>query len=240
MAVDLLAPIKLNLNPYDIESVNGKPPVYVWEKWRYFIGYSNIIDKKNLFINTNEGYKALITDKLIKEFNNDPSKSAWAEFGNSYPYRGFNNPLTRNDIFAIQRFTLKSDPNVVIDGWLGTQTLQMNYPTVNIKVSIPLGYTPNPENYYPVIWGIKKYVIKVKDNTKHVNDKSQPLAYYLIPYNPAKHDGKLEGAGSTFKDWINLEKPQPTQSPEKTNAITEKVQNVKTNLQNQTKISKTF
>lgn len=252
MSTNLLAPVTLHKNVFDIESIKGIPSAYTWEKWRYFVGYSDIHlkNQKDLFLNTDEGYRAIITDKLIKEFNTDTSKSAWAEFGTSYPYRGYNNPLTREDIFAIQRFTFKADTNVIIDGWLGTQTLQMNYPPItyseifnfrDIKAFKAEFDTYDPEKIWGVIWGDKRFVIKVKDiiNIYTVNSKAAPS--YLTLYDPAKHKNEdFEKNSNKTSTWLKFEQVNSSLTPEKTNSETEKTQNNKKNLQNQTKLNKTF
>ena len=232
--IDLLAPIKLNLNPYDIKSVNGKSPSSVSEKWRYFYGFTNkYLDKNDVSLN-NEEINQKITTKFIDDFNNNKDISAWAKAGTSNQYRGANNPLTREDIFAIQRFTQKSDPRAVIDGWLGTQTLQMNYPVINFKSNnkIELNKIKTPEEkYWPVIWGNKRFVITVKNYITYITDNPQPAGLYLVPYDPSKHDNNFISNSNFDTEWVALGQTSlPTSSAEKINSET-----VKTAVQKQTK-----
>lgn len=239
--IDLLAPIKQNLNPNDIKSVNGKPPSSVWEKWRYFWGFANQnIDKNDSSINTEEGKKR-ITESLIAKFNSDKVISPWARFGNSNPNRGTNNPLTRDDIKAIQEFTQKADPRVIIDGWVGTQTLQMVYPRTNTIVNIEQNKQLDPNKYYPVIWGNQRYVVTVKDFTTYEESNPAPLVTFLKIYDPAKYDGKFEGLGYTNKNWIALGKPFTTsETAQQTNNVTKKTQSVKNNFQTQAQLNNLF
>jgi hypothetical protein len=241
--VDLLAPVKLNLNPYDIISINGQPPSSIWEKWRYFYGFiSKYLDRNDVSLN-NEEINRKVTTKFIDDFNNNKDISAWAKFGTSSPYRGANNPITREDIFAIQRFTQKADPRVIVDGWLGTQTLQMNYPAIATKViKVELDKLKAlDEKYWPVVWGDKRFVITVKNSINYDKNNPQPLGLYLIPYNPSKHDSNFVPKSNFNKDWVLLGQTSiPVESAEKINSETIKQSNEKNNLKTQTKISKSL
>lgn len=235
--IDLKAPVILNPNPFDIESVNGQPKSSVWEKWLYFWGFANkYIDKNDTSINTEEG-KNRITSKLIDDFNSNKDISDWAKFGTLNPNRGLNNPITREDIFAIQRFTRKTDPRVIVDGWVGTQTLQMLYPKI-LTIVNNIDKNPNPQNYYPSIWGDKRFVISVKDNTEYVSSNHKSKASLLVPYDPSKHNDKFEGNSGNNKQWIALgETVTPNSTAEKINTETLKSTIQKNILQLQTKIT---
>jgi len=182
--VDLTAPVLNNNNPLDIEYVNKFPPGSVADKWAFF--YLFIQDKEiSTDINSLSGKKE-ISLELINEFNTNKRTSIWATFNNKY--RGINNPITNEDIIAIQKFTQKTDPNVQIDGWVGTQTLQMFYPRSNI-------YKPSLDNYpesslYPAIWGNKRYVISKKNTQLSKQNQFPALIYYEL-YNPSIHDQYL-------------------------------------------------
>lgn len=238
--IDLLAPIQQNLNPNDIKSVNGKPSYSVWEKWRYFWGFANQnIDKNDSSINTEEGKKR-ITEGLITKFNSDKTISPWARFGNSNPNRGTNNPLTRDDINAIQQYTQKADTRVIIDGWVGTQTLQMVYPTINVLSILEKGTNVDPNKYYPVIWGNQRYVINTKDYYLPFPWPNS-LASYLKIYDPAKYDKNFEGFGYLNKNWIALGKPFTTsETAQQVDNITKKTQSIKNNFQTQTQLNNLF
>lgn len=183
--VDLTSPVILNNNPIDIEPINGFPAGSVADKWAFF--YLFIQDKEiSTDINSLEGKKT-ISVELINEFNTNKQTSVWATFNNKYR-GGISNPLTDKDVFGIQNFTKKSDPNVQVDGWIGTQTIQMVYPRSNIS-------KPSIDNYsldslYPVIWGNKRYVISKENIQTSKKNQYSALIYYEL-YNPSIHDDKL-------------------------------------------------
>lgn len=116
------------------------------------------------------------TDKKIEEFN-----KYWFEFGrlNPSPHRGEANPLDGDDIVAIQKFTQITDPTVIVDGWLGTQTLQMYYPQVQPakfkgyfklldsdynqatnRFETNRTIIPDPSLYIPCVWGKYRFVVE--------------------------------------------------------------------------------
>lgn len=248
--IDLTAKIILNENPSDIESVGGHPPAYTQDKWRLFqifldgkdpINKVEPINRLNTELNSNKELKIQITQKYINSFN---ASSAWTSFGTSNPHRGINNPLTQEDIFAIQRFTKKTDPKAQIDGWLGTQTLQMNYPKIT---TLNRGFTDGSKDISPefsnyliaAAWGNKKFVI----NRTDLYNKQIIFAEKFIPYNPSIHTlDKFQGfSQDTLKknenrnlvdiprwsEWINIDiktLPIINSSAEQINKETKKTQ----------------
>jgi hypothetical protein len=217
--IDLLAPINLNQNPYDIEPLNGHPSSYVCYQYNYFNRWmfpedfegkqkDLLVDAKfkeypaspdkinptDTSVNSNKWVSKTID--LIKQFN----ENVWYPLGVKYPtnkHLGANFPLTTESIKAVQAFNQKTDPNVVIDGWLGTQTFQLTYP---IGATLLASYwnkgngakseiNPDPDVWVPSVWGdytfvIKnEYVLKFRENQLN----GAPMIYYFIPYDPAKY-----------------------------------------------------
>jgi hypothetical protein len=169
---DLEAPVILNENSLDIESVNGKNPDEVRKKWNVFFEF---LKDKNIKtdINSLDG-RQKISLPLINEFNTNKKTSFWAEIGES-----IQNPLTRDDIFAIQRFNQKTDPNIQVDGWVGTQTKQLKYPKLtflliqfdNFERNKYVRYTfkdYTDDTLIPIIWGNKRFVIPIVDFNKEL------------------------------------------------------------------------
>lgn len=162
----------------------------------------------------------------------------WASFGNENKYRGTQNPLTTDDIKAIQKFTSKTDPNVQIDGWVGTQTIQMFYPRSVI-------YTPkNKKNYpldflYPIIWGNKRYVLSVED-AQNAKKFSYPTLLYAQLYNPAIHKNKLIFEVSLPREWNNFDSIEINPTATLENAKTTLLSQQRKSLQSQTSVVKSI
>lgn len=230
--VDLTSKVILNNNPLDVESVNGFPPGSVVDKWTFF--YLFLQDRKiDTDINSLEGRKN-ISLKLINEFNTDTESSLWASFGSSNKYRGTQNPLTRQDIEAIQRFTSKTDPNVQIDGWVGTQTIQMFYP--RSRIFTPRGNKNLPlDSLYPIIWGSKRYVISVKD-AQTAKELTYPTLLYVKLYDPSLHKDKLISEAIP-KEWNSIDTVSISPTATLENAKTTLLAQQKKSLQSQTNLT---
>jgi hypothetical protein len=257
--VDLTAPIKLNPNPTDIESVNGRDKAYTEEKWRAFLRFATKSSKDEngnvipLRVNVNDTslnskavWESLTTD-LINEFNTNKETSVWVQFGGNNPNRGLQNPISREDIFAIQRFTKKTDPNAQVDGWLGTQTLRMDYPkrvTYVIYAKDKNGADlPIPsETLLPVIWGNKRYIISYGDFDESNKNKKISYATLLKVYDPSIHTkDKFQKDPDLNRDWTSLaETVSVTKSAEKVNSETTKTAIKKQTQQLQTKLKSSF
>ena len=244
--VDLTAPIKLNSNPTDIESLGVRDKAYTEEKWRAFLKFSNSkIDKNDTSLNSKAVWESLTTD-LIKEFNTSP-ESNWVQFGDNNPNRGLQNPISREDIFAIQRFTKKTDPNTQVDGWLGTQTLQMDYPKRVTYINYSKDKNGNdilipPETLLPIIWGNKRYVVSYKDYDE--SNKNRKISYGTLIkiYDPSIHTkDKFQKDPDLNREWTSLASPVvPSQSAEKVNLETTKTAIKKQTIQLQTKLKSSF
>jgi len=241
--VDLTAPVKFNPNPLDIESFGGRNKGYTQEKWSAFLRFADSkINKNDTSLNSQAVWEKLTTD-LIKEFNTSP-ESNWVKFGSTSPNRGLQNPLTREDIFAIQRFTNKVDPNAQIDGWLGTQTLRMEYPKLRIIQVVNEDKDKNilngaPELLIPVVWGNKRYVITYSDYEAAGTDVAK-IVEKMELYDPTIHTkDKFYNNVNNYKEWTALE---PTvivsQSADQVNSNTTK-QNINKKISSlQTEIKK--
>jgi hypothetical protein len=230
--VDLTSKVILNNNPLDIESINGFPPGSIADKWTFF--YLFLQDRKiNTDINSLEGRKN-ISLKLINEFNTDTKSSLWASFGSSNKYRGTQNPLTTDDIKAIQKFTSKTDPNVQIDGWVGTQTIQMFYPRSRIFTSKG-NKNPSLDSLYPIIWGSKRYVISVKD-AQSAKELTYPTLLYAKLYDPSLHKDKLI-PDTIPKEWNSIDTVTVSSTATLENAKTTLLAQQKKSLQSQTNLT---
>jgi hypothetical protein len=239
--VDLTAPLTLNPNPLDIESINGKDKVYTWEKWETFLIFiKNKIDKNDVSLNSKEKWEAL-TLSLINEFNTNKDTSNWVKFGGSNPNRGIANPLTREDIFAVQRFNRKTDPNVQVDGWLGTQTLRMSYPrTFYYKNTVLSNGKPSnqpPDTLIAITWGNKRFVTTYKDDLEANTSQKSRLTYWKL-FDPKIHNiNKFDRNPNFIKEWVVLgQTVEVNQSAERINSETVTESLNKKILQTQTKI----
>lgn len=242
--VDLKAPPILNINPLDIKFVNGKNPEEVTAKWNAFIEF---IKNKNITtdINSLEGRKK-ISLELIKEFNTD---SKWAKNKNS-----ITDPLNVDDIKAVQIFNQITDPNIQVDGWIGTQTIQLSYPRINFLLINFKNYEKNKYVEYsfkdypndtlvPIIWGNKRFVIPIND---FILAQNQGTSYqYWRPYSPPTDKNrlpwvtmskKLRTSFSSNPTWDKLDSTINMENALSINQTTLKEQQQKTNLQNQTKL----
>lgn len=158
-----LSPVYLNQNPLDIEDPN-------WDSWFDFQKYMLSINPalpNELKINRTAGRN--VTKEYIRDYNSLPTTPA-------------NKRITINNIEAVQKFNSGSDPSVVVDGWVGTQTAKLTYPIITVfvltngRLNNPtyrnFGYNPNkPPNepisnesskYAPVHWGNKRYILDYK------------------------------------------------------------------------------
>ena len=239
--IDLLEPPVLNLNPFDIEKILLYPKEFTQEKWnRFYYFVNNSFDKKDTSINSS--IKKSKTDDLIKRFNEE----IWYPYGDKYPsiYRGKNNPLTREDIFAIQRFTSKTYPKTLIDGWLGTQTLQMKYPSYIVEQNLD---SEDENKFMPAIWGEYRFVVQYKNfkNNKNGTD-TNPIVKYFIPYNPDIYTAdKLTWPIELIKEFMRTKTYKPnsvniTKSPSQINSETAKTSIQKQTKQLQTKLKSSF
>jgi hypothetical protein len=120
---DLSIPPIPNLNPLDIVVPPGRTVGDIARNWNGFYAFIRRVKNINTadpILNSEEGRKN-ITTQLLNEYNNN--EIYHTNFKYLRPH-----PLNREDIRAIQTFTKITDPNVIVDGFLGTQTIQMEYP----------------------------------------------------------------------------------------------------------------
>jgi hypothetical protein len=244
--VDLKTPPILNENPLDIENVNGLNPGEVYLKWLVF---SIFLKNKNITtdINSLEG-RSKISLELINEFNENVK--------NKNPYLVNFPPLNRADIEAIQRFTKKTDPNIQVDGWVGTQTVQLKYPLQTIlevtyrlwdKQNKPDEYGPNryPSNtLVPIIWGNKRYVVPVSDYLNSLKTNKISFPFWRL-YDPSTDKSRLpyntinKTLRTTFgpeKMWEQMDNDITIEDKLNINQTTLKEQQNKLQLSEQTKL----
>ena len=121
-------------------------------------------------------------DPIINENANNLTAQLMAAFISDPIQNNLGSTITNDIIKAAQRFHKITDPNVLVDGWVGTQTQQLNYPqSITQYTSL---YDPASFNYYdfselvkpihggggskdggkewyaPVTQGNKRYVVK--------------------------------------------------------------------------------
>lgn len=142
----LTAKIKANTDP---SKINPNINYGAYNAFQAYLNSKGLVNDPRM--NTNEGRKAL-TDESINDFN---TKSPYTK---QFP----KNTITANDILEIQKYHKQTDPNVVVDGWVGSQTSQMRYPIPYVdfgetdpKTGMPLDTT----HAYPVKWGNKQYTL---------------------------------------------------------------------------------
>lgn len=134
----------------------------------------------NPALNTNEGRKKY-TEQFINEFNTT------SDYIKKFPQ----NKIDTNTIKAIQQYHNQTDPNVSVDGWVGSQTSRLRYPTPHvmyIKNSDADQSTKNKSGYLPVQYGNKQYVVEASTYNKGGYD----LRKDFIPYDPDKHYSTLQ------------------------------------------------
>jgi hypothetical protein len=249
--VDLTSPPILNEDPSDIESVNGRNPEEVFLKWEVFYKF---LQSKTIStdINSLEGRKK-ISLELINEFNTNKKTSFWASSGKS-----ISNPLTKADIEAIQRFTQKTDPNVQVDGWVGTQTIQLKYPPLRFlltefrvydgKLNKNTTYTVKdyPSNtVIPIIWGNKRFVIPLGDFNDSNSSKTSSYPFWKS-YDPIKDKNNLpwnslstqlrQTINNPYRQWDELDNTVNNENALSVNQKTNDTQQRKNSLSSQSKL----
>jgi hypothetical protein len=147
--VNLTDIVKLNLNPLDIP----KSLYLTLGSWNAF---QNYLQKNNLVRKSEFNKNQEDTNKIIAEYNNSIINPNFQK-------------ITQDAIVAAQTFHKKSDPKVQIDGWVGSQTSQLKYPSAILMYErakdqdIPA----NPKGFIPIIWGNKRFVISAEIQTTY-------------------------------------------------------------------------
>lgn len=218
--IDLLADVNLNINPLDINASDPKSAGKIIRRWNNFISF--VRGKINIY---------------ETKFNSDSSVNNLQELLNNYnTNRAEDYKINSNIIKEAQTYHKLSDPSVVIDGRLGTQTFKLLYPDliIYVKEEEKKDESGNkiwfnidsPDKYIPVGWGDKKYVIKSSDfNKKYKNAIN--FYEFIDKYDPAKYPDEKMGAWKTNPSWNRLGlayTPIPTPSPSEINLTTKKDQ----------------
>lgn len=134
-------------------------------------------------------------DPIINGNANNLTQQLMAAFISDPIQNNLGSTITNDIIKAAQRFHKKTDPNVLEDGWVGTQTQQLKYPSsvTSYKVKYksgnfkyndfselvkPIYGGPSMDGkiwYAPVVWGNKRYVVKSSDIYKVWSNNKQEI-----------------------------------------------------------------
>lgn len=149
--------VNLNTDPFAI-SKDANPKSY--NAFQKFLASKDLVG--NTEMNTNEGRKK-ITESMINEFNTS------SDHIKKYP----NDIITTDAIKRIQEYHKLSDPNVVVDGWVGSETSQMRYPSMSTDLIAKSNDPKSPDYNMPaqdtlnVAWGNKKFKYASSDYVKN-------------------------------------------------------------------------
>lgn len=142
----LTQPVNLNTDPTKIPMGTNAAG---YNAFNAFLTKKNLVNDPRM--NTNEGRKE-ITDAMINEFNS-------SDYVKKFP----TNAIKAEDIKKVQQYHKMSDPNVVVDGWVGSQTSQMKFPIVSTKFTRKNNDPKHPDYNVPIQdsididYGSKKY-----------------------------------------------------------------------------------
>ena len=163
--VNLIEPVNLNINPLDIPKVLYS----TLGSWNVF---QNYLQKNNFVRNPQFNKNQEDTNKIIVEYNNSITNPNFQK-------------ITQDAIVAAQTFHRKSDPKVQINGWVGSQTSQLKYPSAVLMYErakdqdIPA----DPKGFLPIIWGNKRFVISAEIQTTYNKKKLfAPLSSWIQYY----------------------------------------------------------
>lgn len=190
--IDLTEKINYNQDP---TKINPKAKVGAWNAYSKFLASQKIDGqafKNNPALNTPEGMAAY-TNKSIEDFNN-------SDYVKKFP----DNRIDKDQIRYAQEYHKLSDPRVQVDGWNGSQTSTLFYPTPQAMYQSATGSTmpSDTSGFVPVTYGNKDYVIRASKigGGASLND--------YVPYDPALHSATLQRGN--FKNDPN--RFQPIQS----------------------------
>lgn len=266
--VNLIESVKLNINPLQIPGyfINNKyinvstdSPLYSnvggWNAFQNFLVIKGVV--KDPTNNSDENRK--LANQLIEEFNSGTAviNGRTFDYIKNYPF----NKITAQHVILAQTYHKISDPNVQIDGWVGSQTSQLRYPTpegfyewdtkeqdkTKNKKSNPEGNKSLPlikENaYIPIIWGNKRFVVKVEEQVNNyykTDGKSNippPEKWVLYEEDKFPNIKFAFTNGQPPKEWYTIGKStEPNKSALALNTVTEKTNKIKENLKTQTKV----
>lgn len=256
--VNLTESIKLNTNPLQIsglfigEKYVGVPstsPLYSnfggWNAFQNFLTSKGAV--KDPTNNSEENKK--LADELIAEFNA-------GEYVIKFPF----NKITDKHIIFAQTYHKINDPKVQIDGWVGSQTSQLRYPTETWyyewdtkeqqrtkNKNTPDGNKNLPiikkDAYIPVIWGNKRFVIKVEDQVENyyktggINNNEMRSKYILYTEDKFPDIKFAFSSGLPPKEWYTVgQSTEPNKSASQLNVITAQTNKIKENFKTQTKV----
>lgn len=211
----LTDPVIFNKNPLDIDPALIRNSKYrTWNAFRRFLNTQTITNPNTgavlPFVNNpilnGRAIGKPISDATINRFNSTLPLGV--------------NLINTEDVLAIQKYHLITDPNVQVDNWVGSQTSQMYYPipvvyTIKTPQQIRIGaiinqpisdYTEfnSTKGYIAVTWGDKRYVIDARREADYATGRipgrfTTPESEF-IPYNSDIHDTGLRQ--DTFEEKI--------------------------------------
>ena len=222
-----------NRNPDDIKDVNWVD-YYRFHNFLYNPQSSintlgvTINGTINPFYSTRQGVVASwYLNPIINKNTNNITTQLMTAFNSYSTQIGLGSTITNKIIKAAQVFHNKTDPNVLIDGWVGTQTQQLKYPSfttifTSTFTSGTFSYTNfselakpihgggesedrGKEWYAPVIWGNKRYVVKSSDIYKVWSDNKQEINAASININLlVQTTGELKNKSQAIANAKNL------------------------------------
>ena len=168
--VNLTDIVKLNLNPLDIPKFLY-PTLSSWNVFQKYLQDNKFVRDPKFNKNQED------TNKIIDEYNSSITNPNLQK-------------ITQGAIIAAQTFHKKSDPKVQIDGWVGSQTSQLQYPPslimfegIKDNAFIPV----NPKGFIPILWGYKRFVIPVQVQIDYGKKGLNPPKELWVPYNVDIH-----------------------------------------------------
>lgn len=196
----LTGPINFNTNP---ELISNAANVGGYNAFYKFLNNQKINNEpvlNNKELNTTEGRKKY-TEKFINDFNN-------SDYIKKFP----NNKITQDQIKMQQAYHKLSDENVLVDGWVGSQTSRMNYPIQHHvftrksnDINSPDYNTPKDSSFVNVSYGNKNYVIPAKSYKYNSVDNIKNMQY--SPTDTTLYKPRVVNAGE-FKYGGQMQMPK--------------------------------
>jgi len=256
---------ELNTNPLQISGLfNGTKynpvppdsPLYAnrggWNAFQNFLLAKGVVGEAKY----NAEEKKAIAKQWVKEFNSGEFVINGKVFDHVKKFP--QNIITIQQIEFAQKYHKKIDPNIQVDGWVGSQTSQLKYPTAlaiyeydkkegerfglsDINNNIP---SIKKDAYIPIFFGSKLFILKVEDQLDFVYKQNKTgqgnnfnkMIYYEKDKFP---DIKFAfSSGQPPPSWYTYDQiTQPNQSASIVNSKTEQQNKIKENFKSQTKIT---
>jgi hypothetical protein len=193
--VNLTNKVILNTNPIQILPNSN---IAGWNAFHKFLQAKGVINDPS----NNSDVNKKIADGFIAEFNSGNSIVRGIVFDHVLKFP--QNKIVSENIFSAQKYHKLTDPTVQVDGWVGSQTSQLIYPS-------PLAYYVYSESdpqskipasnvgWIPVTWGNQRYVLSAE---KLIQTKGLFSSKDLILYDENIHGDQLQrNAGQFPRNW---------------------------------------